>query len=127
MEYGELDGSEEGRERPPDATQERAEGELETFFDQRRGAVFYSRQVEVLHEGTYFHWITNRALQVLEERRAIFSERRLLITGGQIKILWHRSFRYYRRAANRLVELVNEYSVPNMGGQLWVFRGKLWR
>jgi hypothetical protein len=111
--------SPEEEERPSaDHAQERAEADLERFFDGRREAVFFSRQLEVFHERTYFHWITNRALRMLEDRGVILSERRSLVTGGEIKILWHRSFRYYRRAASRLISLVNQYSAPNMGAAL---------
>jgi len=41
-----------------------------------------------------------------------------LNAGGTIKLLWHRKFRYYKREATKLVELVNEYSAPNIGAAL---------
>ncbi len=43
-------------------------------------------------------------------------ETRTLKTGGTINLLWHRSFRFYRRAATKLVALVDEYADPNIGG-----------
>lgn len=32
------------------------------FFRQDRRRVFYMKQVEVLFEKEYFHWVTNRAI-----------------------------------------------------------------
>ena len=80
--------------------------------------MYFSRQLEVQNEGRYFHWITNRAIRDLEAEGVILSERRNLISGGTIKVLWHRSHRYYKREAARLVDLVTEYSAPNIGAAL---------
>lgn len=91
---------------------------LRQFFDQNPQQVFFSRQLEVQNEGQYFHWITNRAIRDLEAAGTILSETRPLASGGTIKLLWHRRFRYHRREAARLVQLVNEYSAPNIGAAL---------
>lgn len=48
----------------------------------------------------------------------ILSERRNLQSGGTIKLLWNKKFRYHKREAANLVELVNEYSAPNIGAAL---------
>ena len=37
-------------------------------------------------------------------------------TGGSINLLWHRGYRFYRRSATRLMNLVEEYADPNIGG-----------
>jgi len=42
------------------------------------------------------------------------TERRKLATGAEIKLLWHRRYRWNRRGAERLVALVNEYGSPSM-------------
>ena len=93
-------------ERPPDAAYERAIEELRRFIEARRDEVFFSRQLEVLHERQFFHWITNRAVRHLLDLGEVRGERRSLRTGGTIHLLWHRSFRYYRRVAERVVRLV---------------------
>jgi len=41
-----------------------------------------------------------------------------LQTGASIHLMWHRNHRYYRRDAKRVVQLVEEYSDPNIGGAL---------
>ena len=95
-----LAGSEE---RPPDAAYERAVEELRRFIEARREVVFFARQLEVLHERQFFHWITNRAVRHLLDLGEVRGERRDLRTGGTIHLIWHRSFRYYRRLTARVV------------------------
>jgi hypothetical protein len=99
-------------------TDEAAIEVVREFFDARRDRVMFSRQVEVLHESDWFHWITNRALRHLVSTGELRSERRALATSGSINLMWHRSFRYYRREAARLTQLVEEYADPNIGAAL---------
>jgi len=42
----------------------------------------------------------------------------VLSDGGTIHLLWHRRNRYYKRAANRLLSLVDAYAAPNVGAAL---------
>lgn len=91
---------------------------LDELFNSRRQEVFFSRQVEVLHERQWFHWITKRALKTLEANGVVHSESRPLAHGGNVTLFWHRSHRYYRRDASRVVGLINEYADPNIGGAL---------
>lgn len=108
----------EGIVRLPDLQQILARDLLRDFFETHREQVFYSRQIEVRYEDQFFHWITNRALRDLSEEGFIRSEARALKTGGKIKLMWHKSFRFYKRSAARLVALVEEYADPNIGGAL---------
>ena len=101
-----------------DETEVAAREHLRRFFDENRERVFFSRQIEVQNESAYFHWITNRAIHDLEEEGSIKSEWRRLDTGTSIKLLWHKSYRFYKRRASELVSLVEEYSDPNIGGSL---------
>lgn len=58
-------------EKKVDSRQERARRALIEFFESNRERVFYSRQLEVLFERSWFHWITNRAIhQLIEEGRS---------------------------------------------------------
>ena len=109
--------NDEGLEQP-DPVETSAREALHHFFERHSQHVFFSRQLEVQNEGQYFHWITNRAIRDLEAEATIFSETRPLNSGGTIKLLWHRKFRYYKREATKLVQLVNEYSAPNIGASL---------
>jgi hypothetical protein len=103
-------------ERPPDPQEKEASAALSSFFEANRAAVFFSRQLEVRNEDKWYHWITNRALRALVKRGVIRSETRKLKTGGTLNLMWHRSYRYYRRDAARVVGLVEEYADPNIGG-----------
>ncbi|MCI3950715.1 MAG: putative metal-dependent hydrolase [Burkholderiales bacterium] len=106
----------DGEERAPDPREEDAREALEAFFDANQEAVFFSRQLEVRHEDTWYHWITNRALRDLIQARVLKDETRSLATGGTVHLMWHRSHRYYRRDATKVVRLVEEYANPNVGG-----------
>jgi hypothetical protein len=108
----------EPEELPEDAREGEAREELEEFFEKNQDKVFFSRQIEVQYENKYFHWVTNRALRALREAGVLRSEERKLATGGSIILIWHRSFRYYRRSAIQVVKLVQEYADPNIGAAL---------
>jgi len=112
--YDDLYGWRGGEDQVLDAYEKDARDHLRPFFEQHRERVFFSRQLEVQNEDRYFHWITNRAIRDLEAEGLIKSEVRKLPRAGTIKLLWHRSYRYYKREATRLVELVNDYANPNI-------------
>lgn len=80
--------------------------------------MFFSRQLEVQLEGEFFHWVTNRALRELVDGGYVKREVRQLATGGTVTLVWHRSYRYYRREAADVVALVEEYADPNIGAAL---------
>jgi hypothetical protein len=111
-----LGGGEPSDVRPNDSSEQLAAAKLREFFKAHREQVFFSRQLEVQQEKQFFHWITNRALHRLRDEGLILTETRTLKTSGTIHVLWHRGYRFYRRNAKRLVELVDEYADPNIGG-----------
>lgn len=104
--------------RPPDQHELRAVAVLREFFNEHSDRVFTSRQVEVLHEREFFHWVSNRAVRDLVDEGLVKAEWRKLEFGGSVKLHWHRANRYPRRALAELVALVEEYSAPNIGGAL---------
>jgi hypothetical protein len=95
-----------------------ARAELLDFFRERSEEVFFSRQLEVLFEDRYFHWITNRALRNLIADGHLKSEWRNLQSGNGVRLLWDKSFRYYKRSATEIISLVEEYSHPNVTSAL---------
>jgi hypothetical protein len=101
-----------------DARQRDAADALRAHFDQYREDVFFARQVQVLFEDQWFHWVTGRALNDLIGRGEISDEVRTMSTGQPIHLLWHPKYRYYRRKADQLVRLVEEYSDPSVGGAI---------
>lgn len=113
-EYDDLFPVLDTEEAVTDSVEADARDHLRSFFEQNREGVFFSRQIEVQNEDTYFHWITNRAIRDLEAEGLLRSEVRKLPRAGRIKLLWHRSFRYYKREASRIVGIVDEYANPNI-------------
>jgi hypothetical protein len=101
-----------------DSEEARARARLLAHFEDNPETVFYSRQLEVLFEAEYFHWITNRALRRLVEEGRIISETRKLTIGSELKLLWHRKFRFYKRAAAEVFDLVDRYSSSATDGTL---------
>ncbi|MGD0986386.1 MAG: hypothetical protein ABR874_01165 [Candidatus Sulfotelmatobacter sp.] len=80
------------------------------FFTQNPEDVFYERQLTVIFEKTYFHWITVKALLELAAGGSINSQLLELVPGVPIRFFWARSNRYWRRQAGRVTNLVRRFS-----------------
>ncbi|MEX0755763.1 MAG: hypothetical protein WD556_11710 [Actinomycetota bacterium] len=93
-----------------DPAEERAVAELRDRFKQDR--VFYSRQLEVQLEGSFFHWVTNRAVNRLVAEDHVVAEERDVENSSSVNLLWRKSYRYPRREAAKVHALVEEYSRP---------------
>jgi hypothetical protein len=104
--------------RVDDSAEAKARARLLAHFEDHPEGVFYSRQLEVLFEREYFHWVTNRALRRLVEEGRILVEARTLDLGSEIKLLWNRKYRFYKRTANEVFNLVNQYSSAAGDGTL---------
>jgi len=101
-----------------DSYEEDVREKLIELFERNQKKVFFSRQLEVRLEDNYFHWISNRAIRALIAEGVIKEETRPLRSAGEIHLLWHPSFRYYKREAASVVKLVEEYSNPNIAGAI---------
>lgn len=101
-----------------DSEEDKARARLLALFEDHPEAVFYSRQLEVLFEREFFHWVTNRAVRRLVEEGRIVSEPRRLDIGSEVKLLWHKRFRFYKRAASEVFQLVNRYASAATDGTL---------
>lgn len=113
-EWRDFDYEEPELEREPDKYEISARETLAEFFEKNDANVFFGNQLAVRHEDEFFHWVTYRAVAHLLEVGTLRTEARKLQMGSEIKLLWHRRHRYYRRDAKRVVELVEEYGSPNM-------------
>lgn len=117
-EYDEYEGAEpEVEEEQVDEREEKAVEVLTEFFEKNKKRVFYFRQIEVYHEGQFFHWITNRALHRLIGKVLRVEERKLKF-GSPISFIWHKSLRYYKTEIKKTLKLVEEYSDPYVGASL---------
>ncbi len=61
--------------KPKDTAEERARARLLAHFEDNADRVFYSRQLEILFEREYFHWVTNRAVRGLIAEGRILEQR----------------------------------------------------
>jgi len=105
--------AEEGEE-PYDPVVEAALPEVKEFFKQRSDEVFYLRQIEVRFEKKYYHWITRKAVYKLEEEGEIESLYLDLKLGTQARFFYHKSKRYVKRDAQRLADVIDKYSEPQI-------------
>lgn len=108
----EYQDPEDEEPRPRDNQVDLAKGELQEFFENRWTDVFYERQLEVIFEGTYFHWITQHALHELTDQGSIASDLMDLPSVGTIRFYRHKHHRYWKRQARQIVSLVSEFSLP---------------
>jgi hypothetical protein len=109
-----------------DKYQRLAVKDLRAFFntEENKSKVFYSRQLEVIFEQKYYHWITNRSIRELIDSGEILSEQYNLNNAGTVNLLWLKSFRYYKRAAKEVVDIIDEYSNPNLSADIGL-RGEM--
>jgi len=119
--YSEPQGTPD--EPTPDTYVGRAKTALVDLIESRQ-AVFYERQLQVMFEKPFFHWVTSRALNELAESGIIQSEYRPLIWVGneapdgaktipQIRFFAPRKLRFWRRRATEINEIVGRFSVPD--------------
>lgn len=102
-------------ERPQDPKTQKLKRILLTQLESDRDKVYYQRQLEVIYEKQYFHWITDRAIRELENERLILVEWwpiRIGLYSDEIKIITSRRNRYFRRNAKEIASLIEEYADP---------------
>lgn len=88
--------------------------DVKELFESNPKRVFYTRQIEVLLEKRYFHWLTNKAIRELHAAGIILMEEGAMTTGGTAKLYWLKSHRYYKRGFNEVLSLIDEFSSPDI-------------
>lgn len=111
-----------------DAKTDEAKVAIRRLFEEHADRVFYVRQLQVLLEDKFFHWITARALDELEEEGFVRAEMAPLMSrlhvgtlpGAEtaIRLVWFRGNRYWRRRAETVRKLVAQFSSPEFGRAL---------
>ena len=104
------DVASEPEEPPRDSFVDRAKSDLRELFESEPESVFYQRQLQVIYEDEYFHWVTVRALSELVEEGILVAE--VLPLPGTGNIVFYRlsSNRYWKRDADEIVKLVLRFS-----------------
>jgi hypothetical protein len=90
-----------------------AKEKLRSFFDKDRASVFYQRQLQVIFEAEYFHWITARALNELVKEQVIAGSAEVLPGVGSITIYRARSHRFWKRQAREIIDIVARFSASD--------------
>jgi len=113
---------EEG-ERPRDPRVDEAKEVLREFFRAHRDRVFYLRQVAVLFERRFFHWITSKALDELASGNEIVDENLpagFVANAPRMRVFYARGQRDNRRRVKALATLVAGFSVSSFSKAIGV-------
>jgi hypothetical protein len=111
---GDVDGEELLPRRRRDTKIDEARAVLlAEVFGPNPARVFYNRQVEVLLERRFFHWITSRALRELAAEGRIASQEMLLSSAVPLRVYFSLKNRYWRRQAETLRRLVARFSTSD--------------
>lgn len=91
-----------------------AKDDVLALLEQDSSRVFYGRQIEVMLEKKYFHWISHKALRELTVQGAVLTEIRVTKGGNKLRLYWSKRNRYPKRAAAAVVRRVEEHSNPEL-------------
>jgi len=83
---------------------------LHKFFGEHDREVFYERQLEVIFESEFFHWITAKALHELRDEGRIASEMGELTETTPIRFYRATTHRFWKRQATQVLSLVRTFS-----------------
>jgi hypothetical protein len=86
---------------------------LMRLLEENPEEVFYERQLEVIFEREFFHWVTARALKELRDAGRIASELQPLTGNTHIRFYFHRRHRYWKRRASEVKRLVATFSAQS--------------
>jgi hypothetical protein len=99
---------------PRDPQLDPAKADLVEWFDEHPTAVFYGRQIEVIFEKKYFHWITHKALRELTRDGVVATELRITPGRNKLRLYWSKRNRYAKRASAAMVKHVEQHSDPEL-------------
>jgi hypothetical protein len=94
---------------PRDIKIDEAKAALLGIFNVKPEEVYYQRQVEVMMERRFFHWITAKALNELAAEGKIQSQTRAH-SDIRMRFYWSVGNRYWTRKANAIEKLVLRFS-----------------
>ena len=96
-------------ERPRDRKIDGAKALISDFLSRNKRAVFYIKQLQVLLEGTYYHWIVGRAVGELIDEGAV-GHQEVALKHGRAVFLFNRSLRYRQRQIRKVERIIDKYS-----------------
>lgn len=110
MHWDDPEGAAEFVEYVRDDKIDEARASILEFFSQNPDKVFYERQLTVIFERSYFHWITVKGLLELAADGLINSEVLELVERVPIRFFWAKGNRYWKRQARSVIKLVRRFS-----------------
>src|SRR3990170_103461 len=105
---------EEADEEVEDEYVEEAKPALLKFFDDNGDRVFHLKQLQVLFEKKFFHWVTARALYALHDDGLVGTEIAESERGTRVRLYFHRGHRYRQRQSKRVLEIIDAMSDPDV-------------
>jgi hypothetical protein len=108
---------EEAVEAATDRYVDGARGEILQLISNRAGDVFYERQLQVILEKDYYHWIMARAADELADEGKIQSGWMTLPGYGgktRARFFFSNQLRYWTRKARQSCRLISVYSDPDL-------------
>jgi len=108
-----YDGDQQQEEPWRDSKIDQAKIALEDFFEEHPSEVFYERQLEVIFESRFFHWITGKALHELSDEGRLATDLEHLTESTSIRFYRAPAHRYWRRQAREILDLVRAFSAPD--------------
>jgi predicted RecB family endonuclease len=90
-----------------------AKASVLSFLRENSGNVFYERQLTIIFEDRYFHWISVKALLELVAEGSILSEILELAPKVPIRFFRMKANRYWKRQASQIIKLVRRFSAPD--------------
>jgi len=114
------EGWEPELEESADSYEEDARTALIGHFEGHKREVFYLKQLQVIYEKiklsggrSPFHWVTRRALYKLDEEGGTVHSERVQSQGGvKVRLYFHKSHRYWKRQAAKLLKTIDEMADP---------------
>jgi len=99
---------------PRDVKVDEAREELVKFFNENDEKVYYLKQLEVLFERQFFHWITAKAVNELIEEGLLGKEEVPLQKGTSVKFVFNKRLRYHKMLIRKCLKIIREYANPTI-------------
>lgn len=107
-------GEELEEEYPRDKYVDDAKADLLEFFNEKKNETFYLKQIVIFFEKKYYHWITAKAVSELVEEGQLKENRVSFGKNRELRFIFHKRNRYYKRQSEQKALIVNEFSEPNI-------------
>lgn len=117
FDYEDFVSSRGEKEYGPDPRTQRAKEIILQRLKDQPERVYFQRQLEVIHEKSFFHWVTDRAIRELSGEGKIAIHWYPISVGGhrdKLKMITLRTNRYFKTEAKAIASLVEEYSAAEV-------------